>query len=440
MFSIITQALRLAAARWPALLAWYLAGWLARYLLIELAATVGANSALLGLMLMPLAILARLGSFLAMFLVLRSAMPSFSSLSDRGEDGIDRTTSVGAATKTTSLAQIFLISIVPFFTFYAGWKLFENDTIAYAQSALTKINYFEDLKVGTVLNLQLDASTISVVVVAFAARFAIKKYSAKLPRWTNLIAVYLESLWVYLTIFLISFYLEDVWAWVDSRAAVRWYEGFWATVGDFFTPLAVVWSGIQWAIGEVGALALLPLAWLTLAGVVYGRALAKPTITFRPQSRYYSGVRARVTAMPKGLLRRVKDVGVDFFSRFAPITNALLLIWRAGVVPMGLFVLAYAVLEAGIVWLDLAAVRLIGPHDFYNWWLNFDGMLGFAVAVLIEPLRLCLVAAAYDFCLRKLEERQEDAGMTTPTDGLPAARGGRHGAAAAPSAPAPATA
>jgi len=439
VFSIITQALRLAAARWPALLAWYLAGWLARYLLIELAATVGANSALLGLMLMPLAILARLGSFLAMFLVLRSAMPSFSSLSDRGEDGIDRTKTVASSVKTGKLTQIFLTSIVPFFTFYAGWKLFEADTIAYAKSALTKINFFEDLKVGTVLNLQLDAATISVVVVAFAARFTIKKFSARLPRWTNLIAVYLESLWVYLTIFLISFYLEDVWAWVDSRAAVRWYEDFWASVGDFLTPLAVVWSGIQWVIGEVGALALLPLAWLTLAGVIYGRALAKPTITFRPQSRYYTGVRARVTALPKGLFRRIKDVGVDFFSRFAPVTNALLLIWRAGVVPVGLFVLAYAVLEAGIVWLDLAAVRFIGPHDFYMWWLNFDGMLGFAVAVLIEPLRLCLVAAAYDFCLRKLEERQEDAGMTTSAEGTPPAGGGRHSAASDPAVPTPVT-
>jgi hypothetical protein len=411
VFSILAQALRLAATRWPALLAWYLAGWLARYLLIEVAAIAGASSALLGLMIMPLAILARLGSFLAMFLVLRSAMPAFSTLSDKGADSVDRTRLSGIRSKASGVTQIFLVSIVPFFTFYAAWKLFEADTVQYAQSALKKINPFEERNQNTVLTLQLDATTITVVVVAFVCRFAIKRYSAKLPRWTNLIAVYLESLWVYLTIFLITDYFEDYSAWVSTRVVVQWYENLWASVGDFFTPLAVLWGSLQWVIGEVGDLALLPLAWLTLAGVIYGRALAQAAVRFQPRNRYYASARERITALPKGVFRRLKDVGVDFLSRFTPVTNALVLIWRAGVVPMGLFVLAYQALEAGSIWLDFAAVRIIGPHDLDSWWMNFDGMLTFAVALLIEPLRLCLVAAAYDFCLRKLEERRADASV-----------------------------
>ncbi|MCU1405838.1 MAG: hypothetical protein JWQ43_2141 [Glaciihabitans sp.] len=414
MFSIITQALRLAAARWPALLAWYLAGWLARYLLIELAATVGSTSALFGLMLLPLAVLARLGSYLAMFLVLRSAMPAFSELSDRGEDSIDRTRSLGEKIRSGTVTQLFLVSIVPFFAFYAALNLFAADTAQYTASALSKINPFADNNTLTAVNLGLDAATITVVVLAFAGRFALKHYSAKLPRWTNLIAVYLEALWVYLTIYLVVLYVEDFWAWVDGRAATRWYEDFWARIGEYISPLAQVWSGLQWAVGEVGALALLPLAWLAIAGVVYGRALAKPAITFRPQSRYYTGIRARVSALPRGVSRRLKDVGVDFFSRFTPVTNALVLIWRAGVVPVGLFVLAYTVLESARTWLDLLAVRVIGPHDLQTWWMNFDDILSFVVALLIEPIRLCLIAAAYDFCLRKLEERREAKDLADP--------------------------
>jgi hypothetical protein len=34
-------------------------------------------------------------------------------------------------------------------------------------------------------------------------------------------------------------------------------------------------------------------------------------------------------------------------------------------------------------------------------------MLSFVVSVLVEPVRIALIAAAYDFCLRRLEERRE---------------------------------
>ena len=82
MLSIITRTARLAGAHWPALVAWFLAGWLARYLLIELAAVVGASALLGGLLIMPLAILARLISFVAMFLVLRPGMPHLQRFGD----------------------------------------------------------------------------------------------------------------------------------------------------------------------------------------------------------------------------------------------------------------------------------------------------------------------------------------------------------------------
>jgi hypothetical protein len=419
VFTILAQTARLAAARWPVLLAWYLAGWLARYLLIELAATFGATSALVGLLLMPLAILARLASYIAMFLVLRPAMPAFADLRSRGEDAIDRTTTPASAAITDPRGRvhdIFLVSIVPFFAFYAAWQLLANDTVQYAQSALTKVNPFDDSVGGRPLELELGVASISVIVLAYAGRYLIKRFAAKLPRWTNLIAVYLEAVWVYLTLFLISNYTQQLQAWIGSRAATHLFDDFVASITSVFTPVAVVWGGIQWVIGQAGGVVLFPLAWLTLAGIVYGRALAQPQVRFAPQHRYYTGARARVQAVPAGVLRRAKDIGKDFIGRWTPLTNALVMIWRAGVLPMGLFVLAYTVLEAATVWLMFAGVRLIGPHDLTSWWMHFDGMLLFGVDVLIEPLQICLIAAAYDFCLRRLEERRDD----VPGLGVPA--------------------
>jgi hypothetical protein len=406
--AILTRTLRLVAARWPVLLAFFLAGWLARYLIIEVAGIVGATSALAGLLILPLAILARLGSYIAMFLVLRGDMPAFQSIEDAGDDAIDRTGRPGVRQRVT---DIFLVSILPFFAFYAAWQLLGEDIQAYAQKALGHVDFFAaDSAAGAgsrVLELQLDAWSIAVIVIAFTGRFLLKRYAERLPKWTNLVSVYLESVWVFLTLFLISTYTNSVQDWVSSRAAMQWWESVQAAAFAVVAPLAWIWHAAEWAIAEAGGLLLLPLAWLTLAGIVYGRALAKPSITIEPTHRYYTGVRQRVAALPKGVLRRARDVGEDLTDRWRPLANAVLLIWRAGVVPMGLFVLAYTVLDAAGSWLMLAGVRLIGPQELGAFWMNFDSLLVFAVNVLIEPLRLCLIAAAYDYCLRKLEERRE---------------------------------
>jgi hypothetical protein len=422
VLSILGQTLRLAAARWPVLLAWYLAGWLGRYLIIELAATLGATNALLGLLVMPVAILARLASFMGMFLVLRDAMPAFSELKRDGLDDIDRTADRGA--RAAKVYEIFLVSIVPFFAFYAAWKFLGEDTIAYAVASLGKINPFAEEYVsgGRVLDLQLNWASITAIVVAFAGRYLIKRYQPKLPKWTPIVAVYLEAVWVYLTLFLISTYVGQFDSWVSSRAAVEWVATVRADVSAVFAPVGWLWSGVEWAIAEAGGLVLLPLSWLALAGIVYGRALAAQAVGFRPRGRYYDSARSRFAALPAAVTRRFTDIGGDFVGRWKPLGNALVLIWRAGVVPMGLFVLAYTVIEAASSWGFLAAVQLIGAHELEAWWMNFDQILGFGIAAVLEPLRICLVAAGYDFCLRKLEERREAA------------------AAAPEAAPAPATA
>ena len=420
MFSILALTLRLVAARWPVLLAWYLAGWLGRYLVIEVAATLGATNALLGLLVMPIAILARLASFIGMFLVLRESMPAFSELKESGLDDVDRTTQ--RSSRATQVYDIFLVSILPFFAFYAAWQFLGEDTLAYTVSALEKINFFDPnhRSGGAVLDLQLNWASITAIILAFAGRYLIKRYQAKLPKWTPIVAVYLEAVWVYLSVLLVSTYLGEVNSWVSSRAAVEWAASVRAGITGVFAPVGWIWGGIEWAIAETGGLVLLPLSWLALAGIVYGRALAAKPVTFRPRGRYVDSARTRFAALPTAVTRRFTDIGSDFAGRWRPLGNALVLIWRAGVLPMGVFVLAYTVLEAATSWGFLAGVQLIGAHDFNEWWRNFDQILGFGIDAIVEPLRICLIAAGYDFCLRKLEERRE-AAAATPADSAEAA-------------------
>jgi len=421
VFSIIGQTLRLAAARWPVLLALFLAGWLARYLLIEVAATFGATSSLLGLLVMPLAILARLASYIGMFLVLRDAMPAFTDLKNSGLDDVDRTAEpVGRAAR---VYDIFLVSIVPFFAFYAAWQFLGQDFVAYAVSSLQKVNVFDPNhdSSNAVAELQLNWASGTAIVVAFGGRYLIKRYRAKLPKWTPIVAVYLEGVWVYLSLLLIINYFDAVDAWVSSRVAVNWVADVRGDISAWFAPIGWVWSGIEWAVSETGGLVLLPLSWLALAGIVYGRALAAKPVGLRPVGRYVDSARSRYAALPTAVSRRFTDIGNDFLGRWRPLGNALVLIWRAGVLPMGVFVLAYTVVEAATSWGFLAGIQLIGAHDLSSWWGTFDQILGFAIDTVIEPLRICLVAAGYDFCLRKLEERREAADAADPVSAPAAA-------------------
>ena len=274
VFSIIGQTLRLAAARWPVLLAWYLAGWLGRYLVIEVAATFGATNALVGLLIMPLATLARLVSFVGMFLVLRDSMPAFAELKRSGLDDVDRTTQPEG--RTARVYDILLVSILPFFAFYAAWQFLRTDVLAYASSALQKVDFFDpDRDAGNaVLSLTLNWATGTAIVVAFTGRYLIKRYRERLPKWSPIVAVYLEAVWVYLSVLLVSTYFEAVQAWVSSRVAVEWAAAVRADITGAFAPIGWVWGGIEWAVAETGGLVLLPLSWGGRGGRGFGGARA----------------------------------------------------------------------------------------------------------------------------------------------------------------------
>lgn len=412
MLSILATTGRLVASRWPQLLAWYLAGYLVHYVVIEIAGFVGATSALAGVAIMPLAIVARLASFIGMFFVLRHAMPAFQSLKDKGQVATD----VPADTPLQQrMTDVLLIAILPFFAFYAAWRFLRDDTQTYAQVALRHVDFGNEPISGNVLDLQLTPITIGAIVLAFAVRFAIKKFESKLPRWSKLVAVYFEALWVYLVILILSDYITLITEWIGSRVAVQWIDGARDWLIEAVAPLAWLWSAIETAMGELGDIILLPLAWLTIAGVVYGRALAQAAFSFKFLTRF----RPRVK-LSKGFLRRLKELGGDIASRLRPVADAAVLIWRAGLLPIAFFVLCYTALEALEYWGLYGIARAIGPHEL-GWWFNVDDLLSFAAQILAEPLRIALIAAAYDFCLRRLEERRDAAALATATAPVAAA-------------------
>ena len=184
---VLRTAGRALAATWPALLAWFLAGWTLRLLLLRFAGWAAENvDPLVGQLIVPLAVLARLASYVAMFLIVRPALPSYRRLdavADRSQEG-------PAPSFLASWANTVGRAILPFFVIYAAWGLIADDAFDYSSAALDQMNL--DKAAGTTpLDTPFTWQTISIVVVAFVLRRVLAHFGPRVPAWVGIVAVYL---------------------------------------------------------------------------------------------------------------------------------------------------------------------------------------------------------------------------------------------------------
>lgn len=399
MIAILTGAGRQLLAHWPAIIAWFLAGTLVNWAVIQFAGWVGAYSALGGALLLPLAILARLVSYVAMFLVVRDGMREMREIAPFPESGPER---------REQFVRALLGSILPFVAFYAAWGLLRDDVSFYYQRVLEIAVLRGEKGDGQNGWLAFNVWTVGIIVVAFALRWLLKRYAERVPKWFAVFAVYLELLWVFLTVTLIGDALEAVTVWVDSRQALVWIADLREWVSAQLVPVAWVWEAVEWFIGEAGGIILLPLAWLAIAGVVYGQAVAPRGVRIR--GALVDRARARWTSAPRWVRARLADIWSELVGRFQPIGRALVLMWRAGPVLIGGYVLLYTLLLALESLVGIGVTRVFGPNDVGRFWMVNDQLILLAIPLIIEPLRIVLVSSSYDQVIGRLLQRNADAG------------------------------
>jgi hypothetical protein len=418
VLAILKTAGRVLWRHWPALMAWYLVGVLVHYVVTEIAGFIGASSATLGFLVLPIGILARLVSLVAMFLVLRDGLRNLQEVAPLPEAAADR--------RRTFLSAL-LAGILPFFAVYWAQGLLGEDVRAYSLRALevrqgiiawaAVRNEGPVSSVDTVLNLPINVWTISIIVLAFAGRWAWSKWSAKLAKWLSPVAVYFEVVWVFFSVMVLGDIFDTIKAWVDSRAAVAYFETVREQILDAVAPLRWLWEGIGWLLSEAGPVLLAPLAWLTIAGVVFGQAIVAEKL--RVEGELIARVRAHAAVIPNPLVRRLKDLGEELGARFRPIGRALLLMWRAGPLLVGSYVLLYVIVKALESFLGFGITRLVGPQDFVFWAIATP-LVSLVPLLLMEPVRIAVISGAYDATLARLRKRRQD---RTDTAGVSAEEG-----------------
>lgn len=403
MLSRLRRLPRLLLRTAPQLIAWYLAGEVVREGILAIAAPIGPESALAALLLVPIAVLARLVSYVGMFLVLRNELPAFRNLA--GGKGVRDLEAERRPFRAAvrDFGDLLIASIVPFFTLYALIGGLQDDLSAYAQAAYG-YSFGAD---GDGLTLANDGGLVAVVVVsAFALRVLINRLGSRLPKWVTLASIYLEATWVFVAVSGIQVAFAGAYEWVMSRNIVTWYLGLKEAVREG-------WDGFRFAIDGFDALlpvliqlVLLPLAWLLIGGVIYTRALAGVADRRIVPRRVEAAVRARLARTPRLVRHQARIVAEGWDELGRPLITASRMILHAGLVPLAGFMLAYAVVYAAGQWLELAGHRLVGPHDS-AFWDVWGGLLYLGVAVIIEPIRIAVIGSSFDAALAKWRVRAD---------------------------------
>ncbi|OBB04780.1 hypothetical protein A5662_11165 [Mycobacteriaceae bacterium 1482268.1] len=413
---------------WPQLAAIYLLGWLGRKGAIELAAYVGWDNDVWASLIMPFAGLARLGSYVAMFLVLRPAIPVLAALPRRSARSVD----------------VFTNIIVPFFAIYLAWKLFAEDWLDFEAAALTYRvgeSMMNALATGEVSELhpdQLPASTTTWVIIASALviRYVLSRFKESLPGWMIAVRVYVDALWVFLTLSFaasqgVSFLVNPT-GWLAQRRIVVWFNDTRAEVFSHFAPLEHLWDAAMLVLRTVFGGATIPLLWLAVAGIVYGVSMPG----WRDAARRVAGNRAdrvferaaagskrfseRGWRVPQTFGERVRAWFIGKLGNYGTIVDSARLVLHGGFLALALYIFGYL----GLAWLDMAGAFyrpevsvgylfrfiawLFGPHPL-SFWNGFADTIALVSHMIIEPLRVCLIAATVAYCLEHVRAEETTA-------------------------------
>jgi hypothetical protein len=411
----------------PQLVALYLLGWLGRKGAIELAAYIGWDNDVWASLIMPFAGLARLGSYVAMFLVLRSAIPVLAALPRRSARSVD----------------VFANIIVPFFAIYLAWKLFAEDWLDFETAALdyrvadsmTRVLTTGESSGGLHPDeLPISAVTWTIIATALVTRYVLGRFKENLPGWMIAVRVYVDALWVFLALSFAASqgvgFLLDPMGWIGQRRIIVWANNSRAELFSYFQPLEALWDAWMAVLRTAFGGATIPLLWLAVAGIIYGvsmpdwRSAARRVVGDRADMVFERAAAGRKKFSERGwhvdqtIGEKVVGWARGKLGDYSTIVDSARLVLHGGVLAIVLYICGYL----GLAWLDMAGAFyhpevsigylfrftawLLGPHGLY-FWNGFADTIALISHIIVEPLRVCLIATTVAYCLEQVRAKDD---------------------------------
>lgn len=398
---------------WPQLMALVAAGVLAHGLLMWLAVHTGFANHLAGVAVLTLVALSQLVVTVAMFLVVLPGLPALRAAQQAACAGED-----SARAGMARLAHIITVALLPFFAYYAAWGFLGNTVRQYSRLAI----HLDPLGThGNVLDA-LDSRwlLVSVAVSWLVRRIALRaRDRTRQPGW-QLLVVLCETNWILVGLYVISRWKDQAWQWLLAQRD-------WSAVLDFWqrllTPLANAWSAgmvpaeaeaVGWGATLVNLFfyALLPVVWLVMVALIYGYDVREDAELRRVRRLERLG--QRYQSVPRFLRDFVEHFIGGYRRRYLPLANGVRLAFHSGAVLLVTLIVGYRLIDWGAAWLWYGAARLIGPYPLDAWQILGDALSVLfgspfrdsSTGLLIEPLRICFLAAVLECAFSPWQARR----------------------------------
>ncbi|MFD3405503.1 hypothetical protein ACFWUU_32765 [Kribbella sp. NPDC058693] len=390
---------------WPRLFAVFLVAQLAHRGLQWVAVQAGAKAEAAGIAVLALLVVVSLAMYVGMFLVLRGELPFHRRAVAEGTLAPDGMEPGNEHRPLDALAA----ALLPFLAFYAAYKFLQNEALDYEyQLAVHKVNETAAtvLNGGTVPQPSEGLQSLStwlfigLGVTAYLLRFVFKKWKKeKEGPVRKLFVTYLEALWIFVVVYQATSVIPPPMTWLKERVVWQWLHDGYSWVLDHVLgvdQVREVWDAVTGfiaaGIGDLWNAAVLPLMWITMTAVIYGRVVQKLDA---PRWRF-DRITHRWQQTPRIVRIAGNSVVSDWKDRWIPVANAFRLVVRSGLRPMLGYFLAWAVVTfaASAVWIALK-LWVLGPHTL-PFWLVIDEPLNLITDGLKISLQVSLLAAAYD--------------------------------------------
>jgi hypothetical protein len=406
---------------WPQLTLLVLVGILLNDQLLLLSATIGFIDRSLGFAALTLVVLTKLVIIILVFMLMRPALPAIAAARALSTGAAMPITGPESAADGTPLIPIVLtrrqrlsgfattltIALVPFFAYYAAWGFLNGTVREYSMLGLSLAPFGEG---GTLLDAIGARWLIVSVVVTWILRrlFKLLRDRTDAPIW-KLLIVLCETNWVFIGLFVLSQWKDEAIAWVASGAAWTWLNGIWQAV---LTPISTAFAAAAEPVEQVPPdastvalglffYALLPLVWLVMAALIYGHDLGGDPGWMR--HRRLERIGSRYAALPKFVRDFIGHFIAGYRSRYLPIANSIRLTMGADLGLLLILIIGWRAIGWAADWAWIGVTHLIGPHPLPLWQVLADGLSlllgspsGTTPGILVEPLRLCLIAAVLE--------------------------------------------
>jgi hypothetical protein len=319
------------------------------------------------------------------------------------------------------LLDLLAVTLLPLVAVWSAWGFFDEQVSQLSanylvQTGLQDSNFF---KIGA----QTWHNFLPALVILLVLRRVLQAVDDRWPsRPVKLTQVWAEAFFVLLTVVITPFAIDEGKEWFKDRQFWCWSLDWWDGFSTFFDKIHVpVPAGIEflwgftwetlWPLFKLGVAE--PLTWLAITTVVFGHRVLSGGSVFRGTRLERLGARAEEQQTPRGRVANLTSKAPDlvlggFREKFYPAINAFRLLVRVGPVFLGVVCLVYTFWFLGNGWMFVGVTRLIGIHGTY-WGLMNHEIASLVQGLVFEPLRIALLAAAFDLCISVGAERRAEA-------------------------------